>query len=207
MPSILSLDLNNHQTRQRWTKAKKKRVARYDHRQRLQKLGLSVPKPPNYMPKDTPVLSLLNAEQRESLRLEMDAKATLEIQERREEQLARNEPLVRHHFDGLVMSDRVKKLFDLQNGNQREVFCAQKQRAMEIFQTREGDSGSSAVQVVALTTRIQQMQAHFAKHKKDHHNKRTMQALFTRRRKLLNYMERKDFESYRKVVKTLGLNR
>jgi small subunit ribosomal protein S15 len=44
-------------------------------------------------------------------------------------------------------------------------------------------------------------------HQKDMHSKRGMDALYVRRRKLLDYFERKDFESYRKVVKTLGLTR
>ena len=77
----------------------------------------------------------------------------------------------------------------------------------QLFQLREGDTGSSAVQVVALTTRIQQLQTHMAKHQKDNSTKRGLQALFVRRRKVLDYMERKDFESYRKVVKSLGLVR
>ena len=78
---------------------------------------------------------------------------------------------------------------------------------MSIFQLREGDTGSSAVQVIALTTRIQQLQTHMMKHKKYLHSKRGMDALYVRRRKVLDYMERKDFESYRRVVKTLGLVR
>lgn len=61
--------------------------------------------------------------------------------------------------------------------------------------------------VIALTTRIQQIQTHLRQHKKDKHSKRGLDALYVRRRKLLDYMERKDFESYRKVVKTLGLTR
>ena len=60
---------------------------------------------------------------------------------------------------------------------------------------------------IALTTRIQQLQTHMAKHKKDEHSKRGMDALYVRRRKLLDYMERKDYDSYRRVVKTLGLIR
>lgn len=60
---------------------------------------------------------------------------------------------------------------------------------------------------IALTTRIQQLQTHMAKHKKDKHSKRGMDALYVRRRKLLDYMERKDYDSYRRVVKTLGLIR
>ena len=83
----------------------------------------------------------------------------------------------------------------------------QKHRGMEVFQKREGDTGSSAVQVIALTTRIQQMQTHMAVHKKDKHNKRGMERMFTRRRKLLDYMERKEFGAYCRVVKTLGLER
>lgn len=67
--------------------------------------------------------------------------------------------------------------------------------------------GSSAVQVVALTTRIQQLQTHMARHKKDKSSKRGLDALYVRRRKVLDYMERKDFDSYRKVVKSLGLAR
>jgi small subunit ribosomal protein S15 len=59
--------------------------------------------------------------------------------------------------------------------------------------------------VIALTTRIQQLQTHLKQHKKDNHSKRGMDALYVRRRKTLDYMEREDFESYRKVVKTLGL--
>ena len=61
--------------------------------------------------------------------------------------------------------------------------------------------------VVALTTRIQQMQQHMKTHKKDKSSKRGMDALYVRRRKLLDYMERKEFDSYRRVVKTLGLVR
>ena len=103
------------------------------------------------------------------------------------------------------MSDRTKKLFDLHIDNQMEVVKAQIQQAMEIFQLREGDTGSSAVQVIALTSRIQQIKTHLLQHKKDKHGKHGLDALFFRRRKLLDYMERKEFDSYRKVVKTLGL--
>ena len=63
------------------------------------------------------------------------------------------------------------------------------------------------ITVIALTTRIQQLQTHMASHKKDKHSKRGMDALYVRRRKLLDYMERKDYDSYRRVVKTLGLIR
>lgn len=51
------------------------------------------------------------------------------------------------------------------------------------------------------------MQTHMAKHRKDKHNQRNMQRMLTRRRKVLDYMERKEFDDYRRVVKTLGLVR
>jgi small subunit ribosomal protein S15 len=51
------------------------------------------------------------------------------------------------------------------------------------------------------------MQRHMTFHRKDFSGKRGLEALFVRRRKVLDYMERKDFDSYRKVVKTLGLIR
>jgi len=79
--------------------------------------------------------------------------------------------------------------------------------SLTLLSTIMNKQGSSAVQVVALTTRIQQLQTHMARHKKDNSTKRGLDALYVRRRKVLDYMERKDFESYRKVVKSLGLAR
>lgn len=190
------------QQRFRWTKAKKKRTARFERREQLAREGKELPKPPYYFPKDTPVLHASPVEAREAEAEASDKQAALEMQKK-----VKTEPLLRFHMTGLQMSDRVRKLFDLQNGSQREVVKAQKQRAMELFQMRPGDTGSSAVQVIALTTRIQQMQMHFQKHKKDKHNKRGLDRMYVRRRKLLDYMERKEFDDYRRIVKTLGLGR
>lgn len=212
------------QQRFRWTKAKKKRTARFQRRQELALAGTALPKPPYYFPRDTPVANapVLSRTERAEIIRQHDATVSAELHER--VVAAQSRPLLRHHmtttattttdatalFDAqpqLVMSDRVRRLFDLQNGNQREVIAAQKQRGMELFQLRPGDTGSSAVQVIALTTRIQQMQTHLSTHRKDKHSKKGMDAMFIRRRKTLDYLERKDFESYRRVVKTLGLSR
>lgn len=186
----------------------KKRIHRQEKRKRKEELsakGIFPPKPPNYIPRDTPVINALSKEERNANSRRQDELAAAELQARMQEQKERP-VLMRFGFtDDLVMSDRTKKLFDLHNGNQHEVVKAQKQQAMEIFQLREGDTGSSAVQVIALTSRIQQIQTHLRQHKKDKHGKRGLDALYVRRRKLLDYMERKDFDSYRKVVKTLGL--
>jgi small subunit ribosomal protein S15 len=193
------------QYRCRWTKAKKKRHARYTYRQELVAKGIALPKPPYYFPKDSPVINASTDQERAEEIRQHDAVVTVELQAKLA--LASQTTVLRHHMTGLQMSDRVRKLFDLHNGNQQEVVKAQKQRGMEVFQLREGDTGSSAVQVIALTTRIQQMQTHMAMHKKDKHSKRGMDALYIRRRKMLEYLEREDFDSYRRVVKTLGLVR
>lgn len=226
--SANNININNndlrHQlttTRQRWTKAKKKRRIRHNRRAVWASKGKPLPRPSYYTPIDTNVV--VNAIDREKQRQEIaehDAKVSEEIQEKLK--AAKAKLTLRHNMSaptgaggtsdfsvngGLVMSERVRQLFDLKNGSQSEVIQAQKQQGMEIFQLRPGDTGSTAVQVVALTTRIQQLQTHMHMHQKDMHSKRGMDALYVRRRKLLDYLERKDFESYRKVVKTLGLTR
>ena len=211
----------HQQQRFRWTKAKKKRFTRYDRRQLLEKEGIPLTKPPYYFPIDTPVVGAVTEQDRVAESAQFDETASAALASKQ----AAQKVVLRHHMSDsenagapassltaprtlkLQMSDRVRQLFDLHNGCQKEVVQAQKKRGMELFQMRPGDTGSSAVQVIALTTRIQQLQTHFGKHKKDKHSKRGMDALYVRRRKLLDYMERKDFESYRKVVKTLGLVR
>ncbi|KAL9181283.1 hypothetical protein ACHAXT_010088 [Thalassiosira profunda] len=214
-PSIIatSTGLDNaplhlhQQRRTALTKTKKRQRAKMQERARRVARGLPAkPKPPRYIDKSRPVTNALTREERDEESRRFDAAAAREMQAKIEEQ-GQKEANLRFKFDGLVMSDRVKKLFDLSNGSQGEVVASQKRRGMELFQQREGDTGSSAVQVVALTTRIQQLQTHMAKHHKDKSTKRGLDALYVRRRKVLDYMERKDFESYRKVVKSLGLLR
>jgi hypothetical protein len=77
-----------------------------------------------------------------------DQLAAMELKERTTGQTAA------HHMEGLEMSERVRKLFDLTNGNQSEVVKAQKQRGMELFQLRDGDTGSSAVQGTCSRLRV-----------------------------------------------------
>ena len=212
----------------------KKRIHRQQKKKRREELaakGIEVPKtlPPNYIPRETPVLNAVSKEERDAESRLQDEKAAafiktrmLQQQQRQQSQQNTSGPIddgkggsaagagggsLRYGFstNDLNMSDRVRQMLELHNGSQSEVIKAQKHQAMEIFQLREGDTGSSAVQVVALTSRIQQIQTHLSKHKKDVHSKRGLDALYTRRRKLLEYMQRKEFESYRTVVKTLGL--
>ncbi|AOM41519.1 30S ribosomal protein S15 [Xenorhabdus hominickii] len=69
------------------------------------------------------------------------------------------------------------------------------------------DSGSSEVQVALLTADINQLQGHFAEHKKDHHSRRGLLRMVAQRRKLLNYLKRKDLARYTSLIERLGLRR
>ena len=201
---VLSKIPTDIQIRLKMTKTKKRRILKNRKKAANALRGIFPPKPLGYIDKNTPVINSIPRQERLANAQAEEERAAKELNDKLS---MHQEALLRFHFDGLQMSDRVRKLFDLSNGNQKEVVAAQKQRGMELFQIREGDTGSSAVQVIALTSRIQQLQTHFRKHKKDKHSKRGMDALYVRRRKLLDYLERKDFANYRKVVKTLGLVR
>lgn len=107
--------------------------------------GIEPNKPGSYIPRHRrPDNSFTRQEQAAEAKA-ADMRAAQEMQ-RRVKAAEEEGPLLRHQFNGLVMSDRVKKLFDMVNGSQMEVVAAQKQRGMELFQTREADTGSSAVQ-------------------------------------------------------------
>jgi small subunit ribosomal protein S15 len=206
--SIASHPSTNHQQiRTALTKTKKRQREKMKDRELRVSQGLPAkPNPPKYINKNKIVINAMTRHARDDESKRFDTEAAQEMKGKMGAQSQKEENM-RFMFDGLVMSDRVRKLFELNNGSQREVVTSQKRRGMELFQEREGDTGSSAVQVVALTTRIQQLQTHIAKHHKDKSTKRGLDALYVRRRKVLDYMERKDFESYRKVVKSLGLVR
>ena len=75
------------------------------------------------------------------------------------------------------------------------------------FGTHEKDTGSPEVQVALLTTRINALTDHFKVHKKDHHSRRGLLIMVGRRRKLLNYLKKKDFERYDQLIRKLGLRK
>ncbi|MFW9299091.1 30S ribosomal protein S15 [Glaesserella parasuis] len=69
------------------------------------------------------------------------------------------------------------------------------------------DTGSSEVQIALLTSQINHLQAHFAEHKKDHHGRRGLLRMVSRRRKLLDYLKRTDLAKYSETIARLGLRR
>lgn len=71
----------------------------------------------------------------------------------------------------------------------------------------EGDTGSPEVQVALLTANINELQAHFKEHIHDHHSRRGLIRMVNSRRKLLDYLKRKNVERYSSLIKVLGLRR
>ncbi|PCS23539.1 30S ribosomal protein S15 [Candidatus Enterovibrio escicola] len=71
----------------------------------------------------------------------------------------------------------------------------------------ENDTGSPEVQVALLTASINHLQGHFAEHKGDHHSRRGLLRMVSRRRKLLDYLKRKNADRYLALLKHLGLRR
>ena len=69
------------------------------------------------------------------------------------------------------------------------------------------DTGSPEVQIALLTAQINHLQEHFSVHEKDHHGRRGLLGMVSRRRKLLDYLRRSNLESYTKLITSLGLRR
>ena len=83
----------------------------------------------------------------------------------------------------------------------------QKQQIMAESAVHEGDTGSREVQIAVLTFRINELNAHLDIHKKDHHSRRGLLKMGGHRRNLLAYLQKKDIERYRAIVKKLGLRK
>jgi small subunit ribosomal protein S15 len=82
-----------------------------------------------------------------------------------------------------------------------------KQELIAKFGRDEKDTGAAEVQIAMLTERINDLTEHLRTHKKDHHSRRGLLMLVGRRRRFLNYMQRKDLEGYRALVRELGLRK
>lgn len=71
----------------------------------------------------------------------------------------------------------------------------------------ENDTGSTPVQVALLTARIEELSQHLREHRKDHHSRRGLLKLVGQRRRLLSYLEKNDYDSYKDLIANLGLRR
>jgi small subunit ribosomal protein S15 len=82
-----------------------------------------------------------------------------------------------------------------------------KSELMQKFAKHEGDTGSPEVQVALLTARINDLTDHFKTHVKDHHSRRGLLRMVSRRRKLLDYLRQADSDRYRSLLDRLGLRK
>ncbi len=80
-----------------------------------------------------------------------------------------------------------------------------KQAAVRKHQKHATDTGSTRVQIAVLTERINDLTDHFRNHAKDHHGRRGLLAMVSKRRRLLDYLKRTDLEGYRQLIQELQL--
>lgn len=78
---------------------------------------------------------------------------------------------------------------------------------IEGFKLHDTDTGSPEVQIALLSARIEYLTEHFKTHMKDHHSRRGLLKLVSQRRRLLDYVKKKDVERYRNVIQRLGLRK
>ena len=83
----------------------------------------------------------------------------------------------------------------------------QKKAVIDAHAKHEGDTGSPEVQVALLTARVEGLTGHFKVHKKDFHSRTGLLKLVGQRRKLLNYLKKKDIQRYRALIAKLGLRK
>lgn len=83
----------------------------------------------------------------------------------------------------------------------------QKAQIVQDYQQAKGDTGSPEVQVALMTARINDLTGHFKSHVKDHHSRRGLLKLVSKRRKLLDYLKRNSADRYRSLIERLGLRK
>jgi len=82
-----------------------------------------------------------------------------------------------------------------------------KDKIIEEYKTHDGDTGSPEVQIALLTARVVHLTEHLRTHRKDFHTRRGLIQMTNKRRKLLNYLRKKDLERYKSIIQRLGLRR
>ena len=82
-----------------------------------------------------------------------------------------------------------------------------KKEIVDQFKVHDKDTGSPEVQIALLSNRITYLTEHFQTHKKDHHSRRGLLKLVGKRRRLLNYLKKRDLDKYLVVIKRLGIRK
>ena len=105
---------------------------------------------------------------------------------------------------GAARNDRIKRV---RPESPPLISKAIKAQTIEGFRVHEKDTGSSEIQIALLTERINGLAEHFKSHTKDHHSRRGLLKLVSQRRRMLAYLRRTGPQSYRELIKRLGLRR
>ncbi len=82
-----------------------------------------------------------------------------------------------------------------------------KRQIIDQYKVHDKDTGSPEVQIALLSNRINYLTDHFKVHKKDHHSRRGLLKLVGQRRRLLNYVKKRDLKRYQSIIKELGLRK
>ena len=82
-----------------------------------------------------------------------------------------------------------------------------RQAIIEKYGDNPSDTGNTKVQVALMTARIIELRPHFEENAKDHHSRRGLLKIVSKRRSLLDYLKRKDVEGYRSLIADLGIRR
>ena len=85
--------------------------------------------------------------------------------------------------------------------------AVKKAEVVKKFARGEADTGSPEVQIALLSERISYLTEHFREHAKDHHSRRGLLMLVSQRRRLLDYLKKKDVKRYRTLIQTLGIRK
>ncbi len=83
----------------------------------------------------------------------------------------------------------------------------QKQQIIEEYQTKKGDTGSPEVQIALLSQRIDRLSKHLKENVHDNHSRRGLLGLVSKRRRILNYLEKKDKKRYKEITKKIKLSK
>ena len=83
----------------------------------------------------------------------------------------------------------------------------QKTAIINEYKLYDNDTGSAEVQIAILTTRLNDLTDHFKSHSKDHHSRRGLLKIVSRRRKLLDHLKREDSSRYQQIITRLSIRR
>ena len=108
-------------------------------------------------------------------------------------------------LDGAEKANLVNAYLSLENGTRADFIRSQLHAIQAEFQRFPGDTGSTEVQVAVLTTKIKALAEHLTTHRKDHNSRRGLQGMLNKRRSLLQYLRRTDFDAYVALIGRLGL--